>query len=142
MMFSDKPINLELKEAFYNNLLGIVTIAKAHGIDVVLMTQPGKFSEEKIAIFCGHKPYNDIVRYPRQDEFQKHFQEYNDIIRKVAKEEAVHLIDMNRLFGQESDLYKDMVHYSQEGVKRFGKIYADQLEVILRKTGKAENTEY
>ncbi|MBN1645863.1 SGNH/GDSL hydrolase family protein, partial [Candidatus Woesearchaeota archaeon] len=119
------------KEAFRNNLIAISRIAKAHGIAVVFMTQPGNFHEDKVALMYGYKDYNDDILYPKPDEFRKIFQEYNKVIMEVAEQEGAYFIDMNSNIGEDDDLFIDTVHFTPEGIKKFAEFYAKDLKVFI-----------
>ena len=130
MKMSDKQIKLHAKEQFKRNLLTLIGVAKIHNIKPILMTQPATFSEEKIIVLWGDQPYNNEVIYPPLSKWRDIFEEYNNIIREVAKEENVSLIDMEKLLKKEESYFLDMVHYSEEGIREFAKIYAKELKEI------------
>jgi lysophospholipase L1-like esterase len=131
MRFRDGSVPLPARGAFRRNLVSIVGLAKAHGIRPVLLTQPATFTEDKMALMFGHKEYNDVAVYPRPEEFRRLFEEYNSVIAEVARHEAVALVDMYRLMGHDEVYFRDMVHMTPAGVRRFGRIYADALRPMV-----------
>ena len=132
MQFSDKPIELKEEYAFKNNLISIVNIAKAHNISVVLISQPAIFTDEKIALGFGSKSYNAYIFYPKKEEFKKIFEEYNNVIKDVAKKQGAYFIDMYNLFGSNNKDFIDEVHYTANGSIRFGKIFSRELRDIIK----------
>ncbi|MCB9747903.1 MAG: hypothetical protein H6755_05780 [Candidatus Omnitrophica bacterium] len=131
MRFADKAPLLPFKEVFRRNLISICRIAKANNIKVVLITQPAVFSQEKIALGYGHKKYNDIIFYPPLDQWKEFFETYNQVVKDVALTENVFFIDMYSLMGHDENDFKDMVHYSATGIRKFAKIYADNIHQFI-----------
>ena len=131
MRYSSEPIALRSKNSFRNNLMAIAAIGKAHNIAVVLMTQPAVFSDDKIALQFGVNVSNDYILYPRKEEFFKLFKEYNRIIEEVARQQNVYFIDMYNLFGNDEKYFKDMVHYNASGVRRFARIYSENIKKTM-----------
>ena len=131
MRFTDEPIELRAAESFRNNLIALSRIGKAHNITVVFLSQPAIFTDDKIALSFGHKPFNDYILYPPKEDFKTYFEEYNNIIKTVAEEEGVHFIDMYTLFGHDEKDFSDMNHYTPEGIRRFSEIYAKKLKEII-----------
>ena len=129
--YSETSIEPKFKQEFSNNLISIAALAKAHGIEVVFMSQPAAFSEDKYALMFGYQSYNDRILYPKLDDFKKMFLEYNNVIKEVAEQEDVNFIDMYNLMGHDEKYFVDMVHYSPDGVTRFAKIYSDNLKKII-----------
>lgn len=129
MRFNPEPTELVYKETFRDNLRSIAQIAKGHGIRAVFLTQPAFFSEERYALtFTG-----DIhgVLYPQLEEFKTLFADYNKVIREVANEQGIPLIDMEALMERNPDYYTDMIHFSAEGIQRFAAIYSGELKKII-----------
>jgi lysophospholipase L1-like esterase len=94
---------------FERNLRSIIAIAKANGIDVVFATQAAR----------------DNLRS------QKGFTAYNDVIRKVARDQQIVFVDIaNNVVGDEK-YFLDDVHYTGEGVKKVADLfYIPVLEIV------------
>lgn len=133
MRFADGRFELHLTEAFRNNLIAIVKLAEAHNIVPVLMTQPAIFTEDKVALAYGHKPYNSLVLYPPLDQFQQLFEKYNGVIKQVARDQGAYFVDMYNLLGSDEKYYKDMVHLTPLGLRRFAELYAEKVRAIVQK---------
>lgn len=133
MRYSDKPIELKSEEVFRNNLIAMAEIAKVHNIKLVLMSQPAIFKPENIALSFGHNSLmNKDILYPNDEDWQRLFEEYNSVIEEVANSQGVYFIDMYNLMGHDEKYFKDMVHYTSEGVEKFSEIYAQELKNIIK----------
>ncbi len=137
MRFTNESASL-MTRLFYNNLRSIVAIAKEHDITVVLMTEPAVFTDEKIALLFGHEEYNKDIFYPPKEQLQTDFEVYNAVVRMVAQEEDVYVIDMYNLMGHDEEYFVDAAHYSAEGSRRFGQIYAAELRKIMEEEEKKQ----
>ena len=112
---------------FRRNLRSFVTLARSNGIQVVLGTQPLQPSEESFLRHVEYKPYNDVVVYPLHEEFVKHHQYYNEVIRQVGAAEGVPVADSASALGSNPKYFIDFLHYSEEGVEALARYYADFL---------------
>lgn len=90
---------------FRRNLVSFVAVARAHGVRVLLATQPAR-SEHRV----------------RED-----FVAYNDAIRAVAAERDVPLADVAALI-TDDEFFSDRVHYRSKGLEAV----ADAMEEPLR----------
>lgn len=113
----------EIVSAFQRSLRTFAGVARAHGIEPVLMTQANRFVEEpdlrQSEAWEGFlKPWwerlfegtgLDYARY------QKLYARFNEAIREVAREEGVLLIDLAREVPQDSEHMYDFVHYTSQG---------------------------
>lgn len=61
---------------------------------------------------------------------------YNDILRDVAQEQEVELIDLAALLEKRSRYFYDFTHYTNEGAKRVGELVAERLASIIQADGK------
>ena len=111
-------------QIFRQNLSTFIQIARSHGITVMLATQ-GMVPKEEYFRPLFFEPYNDKVIYPFHDEFVKHFRYFNEIIRQVAREENVWLVDNERLFTGQASYFKDYVHNNARGLDKLAQNYAD-----------------
>lgn len=110
---------------FERNLRSFVTLAQANRITVILGTQPLEAtSEQAFDQALRNKPYNAVVTYPEHEEFVLHHQAFNQIIRDVAQSTGSTLVDNELIFGGNSILFSDFLHYSEAGVERLARNYA------------------
>ena len=105
------------KEVFQRNLETFVTLAKARRIGIILATQALEPSEEYWDRALRYKTYNDRVVYPLHEEFIAHHGVFNDIIRKVANEQSVLLVDNSALLAGDRQFFADYVYYTKKGVE-------------------------
>jgi len=124
--YGDRP-NLLAQKVFEQNLRSFVTLAKSKGIKVILGTQPLQPSEEYFLRHIKYKEYNSIVVYPLHNEFVKHHRAYNDIIRKVARETGVGLVDNAALLGGDKKYFIDFVHYTERGLGEIARNFAEYI---------------
>jgi hypothetical protein len=97
------------------NLRSFVTLARSHGIHVLLASQPLQPSEEYFLRHMSRKPYNKRIGYPLQDEFIKHRHHYNEIIRHVATDQGTWFLDNDAPFAGDERYFIDLVHYTLAG---------------------------
>ncbi len=112
-------------EVFEQNLNSFIVLAQSRGIKVLLSTQPLQPSERNFVRANAYKPYNDIVFYPRQDEFVKHHRFFNGSIKSVASTRGVLFVDNDQIMGGREEYFIDSVHYSKTGLERLARNYAD-----------------
>lgn len=86
------------QDVFRRNLTTFVSIAKSYGLNTLLATQPLETSEEYWDKHMSHKKYNNIVVYPLHSEFVSHHQNFNKIIKEVAKKTDIFFLDNNAIF--------------------------------------------
>jgi lysophospholipase L1-like esterase len=97
---------------FKRNLNFIIEICQNHNITPVLLTQP-----------YSMKPH----RFVSQEAFLK----YDEVIRLVARDQKVDLIDMFSKFGHEEAFFIDEFHYSTAGIEHFTDILSAELTPII-----------
>ncbi|NHZ87096.1 MAG: hypothetical protein GWP19_14685, partial [Planctomycetia bacterium] len=119
-----------MKQDFEWALNMLIFTAKSKGIVPILMTQAnifGTIPDDKVpdgtalVIKAGLK-YSD---------FKKEYSIFNDITRKVAKENEVYLIDLENIIPQDSAYFYDQVHYNEKGSKYVASIISEHLINII-----------
>lgn len=98
---------------FTRNLRSIAAICKQNGIQLLLLTQP-----------------NRMLDFAYPDE-PVHIRQYNAAIKSVSEQDNVAYLDMYTLMGHEPELFIDPVHYSPEGIKKFSRLLAPQIEQMV-----------
>ncbi len=128
----EKAIILELYE---NSLKTFINICKAWKIEPVLMTQAilknpiTNELPEKFNLIMPENPLRDSIMLDVLYSFHKHF---NNIIRKVAKEEEILLIDLKEKVSANDHKYLyDLYHYNDEGSMLVAGIIAEELQSLL-----------
>lgn len=128
----DAPKILKMFEA---NLKIFVSIARAKEIMPVLMTQSSRFRKDPDKII--------LQNWTMEKEFGITYEQYRDIydnmnesVRKVAKENSVLLIDLAKEIPQTKDYLFDYVHFNDNGSILAAKVIANQLDkVIINSSG-------
>jgi lysophospholipase L1-like esterase len=119
---ADARPNRVSPEDFRANLRAMVDLARAHGIEPVLLTAPS--SHER-----GKEPRHLAARWLRDlDELIPLHQRYVAIVRAVAEEKGVVLCDLEAEFARlpredvEASFRKDGIHFLEPGSERVAKM--------------------
>jgi len=125
--------NLELENVindFKENLKIFISISRAKNISPILMTQANRIEN------------NSNFNINRGEEFSKVYRQnyikFNQIIRDIAKEEKVWLIDLAKLIPSEEKYIYDDVHLNKEG----SELVAIEIEKNLEQFLKANKTKF
>ena len=113
--------------SFKRNIVSFVTLATSRDIEVILGTQPLLKDEEYFEHHMSYKPYNDVVKYPLVKEYIAHHQAMNQIIRDVSADLNVWLVDNDKLFNNQKELFYDHIHYTIDGVNLMARNYSDYI---------------
>lgn len=121
----DNPAELiKLANYFKENLKVFISISKAKKISPILMTQPNRI--ENNANFNINRSIEASKIYRQQ------YIKFNQIIRDVAKEEKVWLIDLAKLIPAEEKYIYDDVHLNKEGSELVATEIEKSLELFLK----------
>ncbi|MHA2113832.1 MAG: SGNH/GDSL hydrolase family protein [Candidatus Hodarchaeales archaeon] len=101
---------------FHRNILSLVQLAKANDVKVALVT---------LAFWPDKK--NTLV-----NAYKQGIMEHNEETRKIARNENVFLIDLEKIFPRKAHLFADDIHMSEEG----NAIRAKLIYEALLKSGK------
>ncbi len=100
-------------EDYLNNLEQFVRIARDHKATAILLTRPHKLSEADLA---GDRTWRRRVP------------DYNDALRKFARDRKVLLIDTQEIFANRyADLFGDECHFTEVGRKKMAEILSQEL---------------
>src|SRR5262245_5054163 len=117
----------EASDVFKRNLQTFVHIARSREIPVLLGTQPLQPSEEYFIRHMAHKSYNGVVLYPYHNEFVQHHAAFNRVIRDVATEMGLGMVDNDMIFGGQQHYFIDLIHYTEEGIRKLAENYAEDI---------------
>jgi len=118
--------------AFASRVAAIVEECRRHGIEPVLVTQPGMYGDA-IDPPTGVDLSTIQVRGAANGRLWWQVQElYNDVTRRTAEDRGVLLVDAARELPKDSRLFYDFMHFTNEGAARLGDIIATHLEPRLR----------
>ena len=94
--------------AYKRNLQSIIDIAKSNNTRVILST------------YC-HFLYDDIRGDELHELYRDIVQQENDIMRQLAKDNDLALVDNANMVPQEEKYFVDSIHFSPEGMKLIAK---------------------
>ena len=130
-------VNFNLAEKqFRSSLLSFTQLSRAWDIEPILMTQANRINTNDIVFKKLYETSPDIGMSPEQ--FELIYQKFNDIIREVALEQNVQLIDLDVLLRPSNKYLFDTVHLNDEGNIRAGEIITKHLLMILSKDSKID----
>jgi lysophospholipase L1-like esterase len=116
---------------FEARLRRLVQITRQGGMDPVLLTQPvvyGKLKDDVTGVDFSDK----AVGYGLNGEVGWQILElYNDVTRRVGREQGILVIDLAREMPKSSRYYYDLMHFSNEGNDRLAAIVARELTPYL-----------
>mgnify|MGYP001229891435 FL=1 len=124
------------EKQFRSSLLSFTQLSRAWDIEPILMTQANRINTNDIVFKKLYETSPDIGMSPEQ--FELIYQKFNDIIREVALEQNVQLIDLDVLLRPSNKYLFDTVHLNDEGNIRAGEIITKHLLMILSKDSKID----
>lgn len=115
----------EFLHFFENSLNTFIAISRAWDIEPVLMTQFNRIElEEKYTRTIFSNSPNKIS----YDKFVEIYKDANNIIRKIAKENNIHLIDLDKLVPKSNKFMYDSMHLNNQGSKLVSKEIVNYLK--------------
>lgn len=125
---NDKAEFNNVKKMFKSALKSFVSVSRAWDIEPILMTEFSRINL-KDKYFLNKYPYSDGIEYVEQ------YQDFNNIIREVAKSENVLIIDLAKEIPQTEDFIYDAIHLNEKGsllvADIITKFFIDKLEKKL-----------
>ena len=111
--------------SYRENLISMVGIARAHGIDLVFMTQPTTWnSRVDSAIAKWHWMSAGPDSAYLEEALDQAMEAYNDAVRGVAAQFDVPLLDLARLLPKSGEYFYDDVHFNPRGAQTVGGMLA------------------
>jgi len=106
----------------------LIRLAKANGIEVLLLTQPTLWKREPTAAEDRilHMDYRCGKRYPPH-VLQAALAAYNENTRQIAADEGALCLDLAALLPPTLDYFYDDCHFNTEGCRFVGQAIADYL---------------
>ena len=124
-------------DSFERNLKTLIRLAKENHTEVVLMTQPNIYkdsesSEElKALTMLNREAIGNGKKWSYKTALTG-LRQYNDEIRQIAKEENVHLIDLESMIPKNLEYFYDDVHYRSKTYDLIASKLAGKLADIIR----------
>jgi len=118
----------KIKNNFRKNIESMVSISKIYGSQPILMTQMSRIKEEldeDIILEIRNQLPHLGVKY---DEYYLLFKAFNEIIRDIANEYNVPLVDLDRTIKKDRKYMYDVIHLTEEGSKMVAKNILELLD--------------
>ena len=115
-----------LRASFRTNLILFVEIARATGVEPVLMAQANRIIDDPdpaVRVNLANVEQEGLG-YPA---FKKLYDRFNDIIREVGEQRGVQVIDLERAMPKERRFLYDSVHFNDAGSELAASVIAEQL---------------
>jgi lysophospholipase L1-like esterase len=109
----------------------LLTICREHNIMPVLLTQPvlyGNSVDPTTGVNLGHK---FVAKDMDGATGWQVLELYNEVTRRVGREQGVLVIDLAREMPKDSRYYYDLMHYTNAGADKLADIVAAQLTPFL-----------
>jgi len=119
-------------QGFEFRLKKLVKTSKESNIIPILITQPtlvGKGFDEPTGIDLEKVKYCD--EYGGKVYFEI-LESYNEITRKVAKNEGIHVIDLAQQMPKSTENFYDCVHFTNKGAEIVSQIVYEDMKEILK----------
>jgi len=120
-----KDIDRALEEQFTASLKSFIRVSRSWDIEPILMTQFNRIKNNDDFIKTGYGKNPQPISY---DNFVNLYAKANEIVRKVAKEEKVFLIDLDLQIPSTNQYIYDSVHLNQQG----SELVAEKITMALR----------
>jgi lysophospholipase L1-like esterase len=118
--------------SFASRVAAIVDECRSHGIEPVLVTQPGLYGDTADPA-TGVDLSTLQVQGAANGKLWWRVQElYNDVTRATARTRGVVLVDAARELPKDSRLFYDFMHFTNEGAAQLGDLVASGMESRLR----------
>jgi hypothetical protein len=114
----------KINSDFKASLKSFVRVSKAWGISPVLMTQFSRFTLQDSFVRSFYYEQKQFLSY---EEFIKLYELANNVVREVALEEGVVLIDLDKSIEKSSKYIYDAVHLNTAGSELVADIIASKL---------------
>lgn len=143
--FRGKKITINKKfilSEFRKSLNTFINICRVHEIVPILMTQASRLKKEpdqKIKEVIFHLKRDFGIEY---DQFREIHCDMNETIRRVALDNKVMLVDLEKEIPKEKSHMYDVGHYNNEGSKAVAEIVAGKLKSVNGSVGLTTSERY
>ncbi len=125
-MILDATHQAQIKQKYYKILKLFIAVTRGVGATPVLMTQSNRIeTNPNFSTDHGDAKFNQTYRQLYSD--------FHEVVRQVARDEKVLLIDLAKEISPKEELIFDTVHLTNEGSKVVAAVIAKNLEVVIFK---------
>jgi hypothetical protein len=114
----------EILKTFSASIKSVVHISRDWGIEPILMTQFSRIRIDNSETRAEFEKYPQPLTY---SEYVKLYDRANEIIRRVALEQKVTLIDLDKLVPSSSEFMYDSLHLNTEGSKLVARLISEKM---------------
>ena len=119
-------------EDFLKNLREMIWVCRGHGVRLLLMTEPSIYTPSVQPEIEKQLWMGLIQRVPPPVNlpspfFYKEMSRFNDALRKLAKEEGVELIDLEKSIPKTAGYFYDDAHFKELGAAKAAEVIAGYL---------------
>ncbi len=110
---------IEPRPELVENLRSILGLCRAHGVQLVLLTQPVLWQNDmppRLHALCWMGFHGDVVYEP--GDLARMMNAYNDAMRRFAREENMPLVDLASELPRDETVFFDDCHYNIAGARR------------------------
>jgi len=118
-------IDRALVEQFTASLRSFVKVSRAWGIEPILMTQFNRINLKDVFVKAIYERNSQPISY---DHYVHLYQKTNEIVRAVAKEEGVLLIDLDVQIPSTNEYIYDSIHLNTKGSQLVAEKITDALK--------------
>lgn len=118
--------------SFERNLNTLIDLAETDGVGVVLMTQPCMIREDYTAkeaekFYMINQEAIGPTKTWNVETALRGMQQYNDMVRRIAGERNVNLIDLEKFVPKSLSYFDDEVHYADPAFDLIGETVSEHL---------------
>jgi hypothetical protein len=126
-------------QEYRENLSRIVDLARARGVQVVLMTQPSMWrrdlpDELKSLLWMGRIGELNLEEgneYYTVDALAEGMKRYNAVLLEVCEQRDLECIDLASLLAKDGSVFYDDVHFHERGAREVAQIVANTFVEIM-----------
>ena len=118
----------DLNNQYKNTILTFIKTARQWGIQPIIMTQFNRIDQSDLFV---RSLYNKVENATPYDSFASEYKNFNETIRKIARQENVLLIDLDKEIPHTNQYIYDSVHLNDYGSIEAAEIIAKTLSSNL-----------
>jgi lysophospholipase L1-like esterase len=118
--------------SMYQKRLEIIAgLCRQNNIAAIFITQPTLFGSVTDSITGAHLGVFKLAPDQNGESWWRQLEVYNDVTRKVARQQKLHIIDLAALMPKSSEYFYDQVHFTNAGSQKVAAILYNNLNRYL-----------